>query len=120
MVRQLRGNKSNPDPTKDVRWGDQTWEEMMFTGLTFSIAPPAARVGRPALVIERNSGSARGHQHGDGRFVFGARIAERAETASHSGPAERHVLSLALARRTNVARRIKRPRDGRQNRTAPA
>jgi hypothetical protein len=23
-------NKSNPDPTKDVRWGDQTWEEMMI------------------------------------------------------------------------------------------
>ena len=29
-----------PDPTKDVWWGDQTWEEMMFTGLTFSIDPP--------------------------------------------------------------------------------
>jgi len=23
-------NKYNPDPTKDVRWGDQTWEEMMI------------------------------------------------------------------------------------------
>ncbi len=23
-------NKYNPDPTKDVRYGDQTWEEMMF------------------------------------------------------------------------------------------
>jgi peroxiredoxin/mono/diheme cytochrome c family protein len=23
------GNKNNPDPTKPVRWGDQTWEEMM-------------------------------------------------------------------------------------------
>ena len=32
-------NKANPDPTKDVWWGDQTWEEMMFTGLTFSIDP---------------------------------------------------------------------------------
>jgi hypothetical protein len=32
-----KNNKSNPDPTKDVKWGDQTWEEMMFTGLTFSI-----------------------------------------------------------------------------------
>jgi len=30
-------NKSNPDPSKDVWWGDQTWEEMMYTGLTFSI-----------------------------------------------------------------------------------
>ena len=23
-------NKFNPDPTKDVRWGEQTWEEMMI------------------------------------------------------------------------------------------
>ncbi len=23
-------NRFNPDPTKDVRWGDQTWEEMMI------------------------------------------------------------------------------------------
>jgi hypothetical protein len=37
-------NKSNPDPRQEVWWGDQTWEEMMFTGLTFSVdpAPPAA------------------------------------------------------------------------------
>jgi mono/diheme cytochrome c family protein len=35
-------NKSNPDPTKDVRWGDQTWEEMMYTSLTFSLAAPPA------------------------------------------------------------------------------
>jgi len=24
------GNKFNPDPSHDVRWGDQTWEEMMI------------------------------------------------------------------------------------------
>jgi copper type II ascorbate-dependent monooxygenase-like protein len=35
-----KANKSNPDATKDVWWGDQTWEEMMFTSLTFH-APPA-------------------------------------------------------------------------------
>jgi hypothetical protein len=35
-------NKSNPDPTKDVWWGDQTWEEMMFTGLTYSLDPAPA------------------------------------------------------------------------------
>lgn len=35
-------NKSNPDPTKDVWWGDQTFEEMMFTGLTFSVDPAPA------------------------------------------------------------------------------
>jgi hypothetical protein len=33
-------NKSNPDPTKQVTWGDQTWEEMMYTSITFSF--PAA------------------------------------------------------------------------------
>jgi hypothetical protein len=30
-------NKSNPDPKIDVKWGDQTWEEMMFTAFTYSI-----------------------------------------------------------------------------------
>ena len=24
------GNRYNPDPTREVRWGDQTWEEMMI------------------------------------------------------------------------------------------
>jgi len=23
-------NPNNPDPTKDVTWGDQTWEEMLI------------------------------------------------------------------------------------------
>jgi hypothetical protein len=31
-------NRSNPDPSVDVWWGDQTWEEMMFTGLSYSVA----------------------------------------------------------------------------------
>ncbi len=30
------GNKSNPDPKIDVKWGDQTWEEMQYTGLLVS------------------------------------------------------------------------------------
>ena len=30
-------NKSNPDPKADVNWGDQTWEEMMFTSFVYSI-----------------------------------------------------------------------------------
>jgi hypothetical protein len=25
-----RGNRYNPDPTQEVRWGEQTWEEMML------------------------------------------------------------------------------------------
>jgi hypothetical protein len=31
------GNKANPDPSVNVKWGDQTWEEMMFTALVYSI-----------------------------------------------------------------------------------
>jgi hypothetical protein len=34
------GNKHNPDPTKDVWWGDQTWEEMQYTGFLYSIQKP--------------------------------------------------------------------------------
>jgi hypothetical protein len=30
-------NRSNPDPKVDVRWGDQTWEEMQYTGITFVV-----------------------------------------------------------------------------------
>jgi len=30
-------NKSNPDPTIDVRWGEQTWEEMHYTGITYRV-----------------------------------------------------------------------------------
>ncbi len=37
-------NKFNPDPTKEVRWGDQTWEEMMIGWFTYLV--PA----QPALV----------------------------------------------------------------------
>ncbi len=28
-------NKANPDPTKEVTWGDQTWEEMMIGWIDF-------------------------------------------------------------------------------------
>ena len=36
------GNLANPDPTKTVRWGDQTWEEMM---IGYFDATPAAALG---------------------------------------------------------------------------
>jgi hypothetical protein len=37
-------NKYNPDPTKDVKWGDQTWEEMMigFWGMLVDAPAKAA------------------------------------------------------------------------------
>jgi len=36
------GNKFNPDPTKDVKWGDQTWEEMMIGFFSTVVDIPAA------------------------------------------------------------------------------
>jgi len=43
-------NKSNPDPKSDVKWGDQTWEEMQYTGILFSPvqspAPVSAAAGK--------------------------------------------------------------------------
>ena len=39
-------NASNPDPSADVHWGDQTWEEMQFTALAYTVdAPPATTAG---------------------------------------------------------------------------
>jgi hypothetical protein len=36
-------NKNNPDPTKDVRWGDQTWEEMQYTAFMYSVPSRQAK-----------------------------------------------------------------------------
>jgi hypothetical protein len=33
-------NPYNPDPTKEVKWGDQTWEEMMIGWFSVSVADP--------------------------------------------------------------------------------
>ncbi len=38
-------NKDNPDPKVDVKWGDQTWEEMQYTGFLYSV--PSRRL-KPA------------------------------------------------------------------------
>ncbi len=45
-------NKYNPDPSKEVRWGDQTWEEMMIGWFTYTVPYPpptstAAAESRP-------------------------------------------------------------------------
>jgi hypothetical protein len=34
-------NRHNPDPAATVRWGDQTWEEMMIGFFTYTAAGPA-------------------------------------------------------------------------------
>ena len=33
-------NKWNPDPKVAVRWGPQTWEEMQYSGITYSVDAP--------------------------------------------------------------------------------
>jgi hypothetical protein len=35
-------NPANPDPKVDVHWGDQTWQEMQYSGITFTVDEPAA------------------------------------------------------------------------------
>jgi hypothetical protein len=35
-------NRHNPDPTATVRWGDQTWEEMMIGFITYTVEGKAA------------------------------------------------------------------------------
>jgi hypothetical protein len=44
-------NKYNPDPTKPVRWGDQTWEEMMIGWMSFVYDSP-----QPSKPAENKSG----------------------------------------------------------------
>ncbi len=41
-------NKSNPDPTKEVHWGDQTWEEMQYTGIQYTVDGAKPGVPSPA------------------------------------------------------------------------
>jgi len=33
-------NKANPDPTVAVRWGEQTFEEMQYTAITYRVVAP--------------------------------------------------------------------------------
>ncbi|MDB5349650.1 MAG: Copper type ascorbate-dependent monooxygenase, C-terminal domain protein [Planctomycetota bacterium] len=41
-------NPNNPDPTAEVRWGDQTWDEMMIGYIDYDVIEPRALAGRPA------------------------------------------------------------------------
>jgi hypothetical protein len=53
-------NKYNPDPTKNIRFGEQSWDEMMFG--FFEVAIPAAMnpmdVMRPPKAQQKTSGAA--------------------------------------------------------------
>ncbi|HLK62589.1 MAG TPA: hypothetical protein VKU19_04060 [Bryobacteraceae bacterium] len=43
-------NKYNPDPSKEVRWGDQTFEEMMIGFFTYTIPVTPAQASSAAAV----------------------------------------------------------------------
>jgi peroxiredoxin len=43
------GNPANPDPTKTVTWGDQTWEEMMVAQFDLVLDDQDLRLGLPKV-----------------------------------------------------------------------
>jgi hypothetical protein len=46
-------NKYNPDPTREVRWGDQTWEEMMIGWMSYTLDKNLAG-GEAASAVSQN------------------------------------------------------------------
>ena len=36
-------NPANPDSKVEVHWGDQTWQEMQYTGITYTVDSVAKR-----------------------------------------------------------------------------
>ncbi|HLK48538.1 MAG TPA: hypothetical protein VKT49_10405 [Bryobacteraceae bacterium] len=43
-------NKWNPDPKIDVRWGEQTWQEMQYSGITYYMDRPAGSASESAAL----------------------------------------------------------------------
>jgi len=42
-------NPNNPDPTREVHWGEQTWEEMMMGYFSVIVNPADAQVNSPRI-----------------------------------------------------------------------
>ena len=84
-------NKSNPDPKVDVKWGDQTWEEMMFTSLVYSIDGVAPGDGHRDSAVGRQQAAAERHWWRD-RIIDCARSAASALCVRcHAGSLVAHV-----------------------------
>src|SRR3954465_8221481 len=85
------GNRSNPNANAEVKWGDQTWEEMQYTGILFS--PVAAPT--PVSTGKQEGGSGDPPPIGDGTLhvyaVGGPRRAGAARRRPRSDYHERHL-----------------------------
>ena len=55
-------NKFNPDPTATVRWGDQTWEEMMIGYLDYTVDKQDLRRAQPPDAGNKEATASRGNQ----------------------------------------------------------
>ena len=62
-------NPANPDPTKPVRWGDQTWEEMMIGWFDIAV-PKDWDIGDVLPPQDRNFRARRSPQAGRGRRQY--------------------------------------------------
>ena len=55
-----KNNKFNPDPNKEVAWGEQTWEEMMIGWVSYYIdAPAGAKPAEPVKPVTSSGSGAR-------------------------------------------------------------
>ncbi len=69
-------NPYNPDPTKEVKWGEQTWEEMMIGFFSVAVDPKASVAGlvkfekpgtrTPPEADTKAGGAASGNTNGSG------------------------------------------------------
>jgi hypothetical protein len=56
-----RGNAANPNPDVEVGYGPQTWDEMQYTGITYSIRVGGPLVSRPAVRAPASPAPGRDH-----------------------------------------------------------
>jgi peroxiredoxin/mono/diheme cytochrome c family protein len=87
------GNPANPDPTKRVTWGDQTWEEMMIGWFTMTTdVDPEARPSQAPSRVDRFRLAAADVAPSEGDL----KAAERARQSSGAFRAlERRILAFA-------------------------
>ncbi|WP_145416745.1 redoxin family protein [Planctomycetes bacterium K23_9] len=48
-------NLNNPDPTDTVRWGDQTWDEMMIGYFNYAVPRSSASAGKSGMTVRQRA-----------------------------------------------------------------